>query len=573
MQGLTTQQALEAPDVVGTSAARALANWPNGFRKALKNLGAGRDPGQDVRRGLRDTFGSLYRSLSKENTAGFDTSFITREFDEFLNQQFAMDMLREISLDQAKTLRLTESMSLDAICARFAISRKQLGSWCRHNDVGKERITPEQLLQFITETHVVAYIKVDSERRIMQRKAAALAGLPVAVLMGLVKLGIVRTQNESGRAPSFSRSEIEALSLRLARVGKVVDGMARKSASLISLARILENSKFWSKLGKAQLLVDILDGKVIPAGRSGPTLRQLYFDTSVIHEYVDKKRSQLAGDRCTFSSAAKSLRCSTAAVGELVDLGHLRSVDGPNLRRLERAQVKAFDDAYVTLGTIAQELGTDPRVLHRQAHADDRDMISIVCKRGIETIFVPRQDAKRFRDRIESQRNEKEKRRAELRQKLSASQKLEKYLTGQRAKGAPLPRTGRRPTLRTIADEAGIDRGEFYRDKQVRAIMAAFEAEDALIYGIDSRSDFEILKSRFQEVIERRDVDELKEWAALGKVGVSKKLSIRREVFYESDAALQLLLDLRNAAAKASEECSPNNSRKGRSNIGARARL
>ncbi len=556
IQGLSSQEALTAPDVVATVAARALRHWPRGFHNALRKLGARGEFGQDVRRGLRDTYGALYRNLSKQKKAGFDTSFIIREFDQFLSREFAKELLREISLSQTNALWLAHSMSLDSICSRFAISRKQLGSWCGHNDVEHERMTPEQLLHFVTETQIVAYIKVASERRIMQRKAAALVELPVAVLKGLVQLGLVRTQNESGRAASFSRSEIEALSLRLARVGGAVDASFPSAANLVSLARILEISRFWSKLGKAQLVVDILDGKVLPVGRSGPTLRQLYFDKTVIHEYIDERRAELTGGRCTFSFAAKVLQCSHAAVGELVSLGHLRSVDGPNLRRLERVQVQAFSDAYVTLGAIAQEIGTIPRVLHRQAHADDHDMISVVCKRGIETIFVPREGAMRFRDRIETQRHEKERRRAQLRQKLSPSQKLEKYFMQLRARETPLPRTGRRPTLRTIANDAGIDRSEFYKDEEVRTIMTAFEAEDAQTYGIDSRPDFDILRSRLQEIMERGEVDELTEWAALGKLGLSKRLSIRRDVFYKTEDALRILKKFRKGAAARAKRAS-----------------
>jgi len=558
---LSTPEALAAPNKLAVSAGMALRRWPHGFHESLRILGDAESHEQDDLKQIRQAFGALYRALTQRHSPRSDTSFIKTEFEQFLSLRFSRKVLGHARLGAANKVLPIKSMSIDSICARFALSHKQLEGWCRLRNVDSASISREDLLDFVTETQILADLRIQSDRKVSKRRAAAILGLPVTVLDGLASLGCIGSQETNRPTPAIARSDIERLSYRLEQIGKPVHPESVKAQDHVSLSRLLETTCFWSQLGKAELVLDILQGRIKPFGRLGSSNQQLFFDRTIIGEYVANKRDVLTANLITVFEASEIIGCKSEAVEGLISLGYLEKNEGPYYRCLDRSQVMGLATTYVTLGTLAKEIGTLPRVLRRQAKADGLDVLSLKCSRGLLTDFILRDEAAEFLRRIEISRREVAKIREHRQVSVSRAKKLERYLYRMRKTGTPLPRKGRKLVHRTIAQEAGIDRGLLYSCQKAKALLASFDEEDATEHGIDRRTDLEILAEELEAIAEiKGDTSIMAEWANLGKKEICRRLSISRNLFYTTKDAGRVFEDFQRKARASSSSglCNAN---------------
>lgn len=541
LQGLTGAEALKNPYAVLGAATSALRQWPQGFHDTLERMRENSNVHVNVRRYARDIFGVLYRKLSGKKDARDGSAFIVAEFNRFLQKTFARPLLEEIRINTSTRVRLSKHMTHDWVCKRFAISRKKVEGWCRFNNVDHDKITQEQLLRFITEVYIVSYLNVASERRVSKRKAAAIVGIPVDTLVGLAKLGYFGSDVSGQTGVSFGMADIERLAERLQAVGNCARTEAINDRDHMSLARLLETTCFWSETAKAEFLIELMNRQIMPAGRTGASTQGLYFKRTQIDRYVRDKRDDRANGLTTMIDAAFEIDCTPVAVGELIRLGYFDTYDGPYYRNLSQSQVSSFASKYVSLGKLANDIGTLPRFLRPQAEADGIVAISIECDKGYQIDFIHRRDAAAFQERIEKIREQKKREQNARPRVLTNQEKLKQYFDRLRNERLPLPRTGKRPTLRTIAREAGFERNSFYACAKLKLLLTNFEKEDAKAQGIDSRPDLEILESRLQKIIDHGDIDEIQSYAGLGKQALANRLSIGRQVFYENKKAPRVL--------------------------------
>lgn len=541
LKRLSHSEALAQPDAVVLCAAQALSDWPKGFHGSLQGLDGRRIEAGGQLDHLRSQYGALYRAISGERGIASSAIFLRREFDTFLEHEKCHDVLKAKRLNPKLNCNLRKSMTTDWICSRYDFSRKRLEGWCKAKRKNNNSISPRDLHRFTVEAEITNHLKIAKISAITERQAAAMAAVPLSVLKGLRELGYLGTPDADGPRRGYRVGDIETLTEKLQEIGKRVSQNSIRAGRHVSLARLLETTTFWSRLGKSEFLVDVLQRRIESIGRTGDTLQQLYFDRAKVQEYIDERKRAESKHGVTRSEAGIMLGCSTYCVNELVTLGHLATTPGPYYRNISSESVRSFGALYVALNDLAKRTGSSSRALGRKATAHGLKLVLIKCRRGVTTPFICRSEVTLLQESVEQQQSSAAQRLKQRRNRISTSGKLSQYFDSMHQAGTPLPRSGRTLNLSTIAKAAGICRNLFYKNQEMREILVAAEREDARKHGVDSRPDLEVLKSYLDELQKSKELVPIGRKGQPNKLEVARAAGVDRNIFYQSEAANRLL--------------------------------
>ncbi len=541
LEQLSHRQALARPDEVISSAARALSNWPKGFRRSLRRLDKGGEGSVCQLDRLRDRYGALFRAITQERGFASEAQFLRKEFESFLENEKARVVLSDKRLDSRTNVRLRHSMTMDWICERYDFSRKRVEGWCKANQKDNSTVSPRDLRRFVVEAEIVNRLKIAKTKAITERRAAAMAGVPVSVLKGLREYEYLGLHYTDSSKRGYRASDIEKLTKMLQNVGKRVPHTSIKSKDHVSLARLLETTTLWSRLGKSEFLIDVLEGRVQTYGRTGNSLQQLYLDRAHVNDCVAAKRKAEFAQCMTMTEAGKILGCSWDCIDELLKFGHLETTSGPYYRKVCRASVRRFGELHIALNAVAKQFRSSARAVSRKASEIGLALVMMTSKRGVTTSFVRRSDVDILRNYIEQLRFEAQQRSNMFRTRLSALDKLSQYLNSMLKAGQPLPRSGKKLNLRTLARATGICRNIFYSSQEAREILSAAERKDARMHGIDSRPDLEILESYLEELRSCGRSIPIGNKGEPNKLKIACGAGVDRNVFYHSQQANRLL--------------------------------
>ena len=109
LQRISHNKALERPDSVLRAAAKALSDWPQGFRRCLRDLGKYEEGNECPLSRLRDQYGPLYRSITGEKDLAPAVTFLRDEFEVFLEKEKSRAVLeaRRLYPESKVQLRVT----------------------------------------------------------------------------------------------------------------------------------------------------------------------------------------------------------------------------------------------------------------------------------------------------------------------------------------------------------------------------------------------------------------------------------------------------------------------------------
>lgn len=537
---LTYSQALKSPDVVLSEAAKSLQNWPIGFRRSLKKLATVGDQTADLEN-LRHRYGNFHCAVFKERSTESLTEFLADEFKRHLLRHEVPRVLESKRLAGASNRRLPRRMSVAWICSHFEFSTKRIESWNRYRSEERLDLSANDLRLFVVEAEILSRLSAANSDVVTERQAAAMAGIPIVVLRGLRDAG--RLGSGAKGQKRFRRSAIKRFLRELQTVGEEMSEQALDKSQHISLARALEITTFWSKDGKTRFFLDMLDGKVSTAGRTGASNQQLYFDRNVLKQYIERERQSVSEQGLTRSAAAKKLQCSSCYVVELLKMGHLLEVSGPYYREVCRISLRQFDKRYVSLNALTSQLDTTVPNLRRKAEQQKRKLLLVTNKRGVISAFVRRTDARALLKTIEKERSEAVARSIAWRERVAKEEKLVVYLESLRQDNLPLPRHGRYPNLKEIARLSGIHRNDFYCGKGLQQIVREYVVEDAAVHGYDRRDDIQKIDDYLQELRSTGAELPVQRNGRPHKFDIAQASGADRKVFYKSDEANQRIAE------------------------------
>ncbi len=113
--------------------------------------------------------------------------------------------------------------------------------------------------------------------------------------------------------------------------------------------------------------------------------------------FNEQARRSILGATKTFAEAARSLSCTSEAIGRLITLGLLKEKPTLAGARITEESIESFNREYVGVTVIAKALGTSPFGLVRIC---DRSRISLLVARRrsgkARNLFLLRKDAQRL---------------------------------------------------------------------------------------------------------------------------------------------------------------------------------
>ncbi|MEM9388487.1 MAG: TniQ family protein [Pseudomonadota bacterium] len=495
MSGVTHEEAMKDPQAVVATAARALRQWPRGFHKALRRLGAERGVNTDQLDQLRQLYGGFFRAITTERSLAAEASFLRAEFEAFLVKHECGRYLEVKRLDRQKAIRLRPSMNVSWICDRFDVQPKRLEGWCKAAHKSNAAISPMDLKRFVVQAELMNHLGRARQSTIGARRAAALVGVPVSVLKGLRGLGYLEPSSRVNRQGAYLLSDIDGLANALRAIGGRVSENSVDMDTHVSLARLLETATFWSAGGKAEFLLRVLDGRLKAVGRTGDTLHQLYFSKAEVGEYIGATKEAQSKGGVTRNKAAEMLGCPSGYIDHLADLGYIKRVTGPYYRRIDVSSVRKFGREYCSLTALANQTGTSTRSLMRMAKGAELQILSVKTGSAVESGFVPRSEVRTLKAIIRVRDNPPETPSAP-----TVVERLSQYFESLRRTSTALPRVGTKPNLRAIANASGVNRCLFYQNQEARELLGEAERHDARRYGIDSRPELEILAAYLKEL-------------------------------------------------------------------------
>lgn len=465
---LTNQGGEGAPGAeVMAAASQVLRSWPTGYIEFLRETGAAINPDGLQGAGLRKQFAPLYESLFKGRPWSSYAEFLRKEF-----VAFGLNQWGHASVDK-KLLRGEETDG------RRFVSKNEFQREFGLTHAATKRLIQEGVLSveavaYGTGTRAVVDLEASrlpaaKEPVITVREAAALAGLPVSVLVELRERGLLKTAVRAGHRTSWYRSDVEGF-LAAAAGLEIVSKKGEIKVSLGDVMRL----KLGSVGAKADVVQAVWEGKIPVIGRAGESVPDLILDKRLVDEVVVLKRATSGAARLSVSTAADATGLDWVAVEDVVNKGLLLAVHEDGRMFVDAVSVATFNERFVSLAKLARRLETSGKALKRLC--DDHGVALIEVSRGVGAPTQPllkKCDEPALLLAWEKARQESESRTFEQKERTHL-EALAGYLNLLKETRQQLPMREGQPNKAAIAKACGFNRAVLYSSE--RAIKMLREA-------------------------------------------------------------------------------------------------
>lgn len=446
------------------AASQVLRNWPTGYIEFLKRSGAALNPDGFEGAGLRKQFAPLYESLFKGRPWSPYAEFLRKEF-----VAFGLKHWGHASVDK-KLLRGEET------CGKRFVLRKEFERQFGFSPVATKRLIQEGVLAveavaFGRGTRAVvdlgaSQLPIAKEPVITVRQAAALAGLPVSVLVQLRERGVLKTAIRAGHRTSWYRSDVAEFI-----AGAPAPARARTKGEVgVSLGSVMR-LKLGSCTAKADLVQAVWEGKIPVRGRAGDSLADLLLDKLSVNELVAHKRAAAGPGHLPISTAAEVTGLDWVAVDDAIKKGLLSAVYEEGRVLVDAASVDTFNLRFVSLAKLSRSLGTSSRAL--KTWCDDHGIVLFEISRGPGAPpqpFMNKSDEKALVQEWSNVRHATESRTFEQRERAHL-QALAAYLDHLKERCEPLPMRAGQPNKSVIAKACGFHRAVLSSSEKAREML------------------------------------------------------------------------------------------------------
>ncbi len=465
--------AIGSPADLAIAAAGVLADWPTGFHRFLSRVGhRSLDDKAPAAFGLRKQFDQLYTHLFKVQSCGAEFNWLR---DEFVH--FGLTEWGEAVVDN-KLLRGNvvnrRYVTKKELARQMGVSPTTLGKWHRDGLVEMKVIPTQHQVRYVADSQAEGCKPpIPAEGEVLGiRAAAAYLGVPVSVLNHLKATGTMKINHRLPQRYCFHQADLDAFRNRLLELSTVLP--TGEQVGAVDLARVLREYRFHSPDHKAGFVAAYLAGGIKSIGRIGVALEHIMFAVEAVAAYTAEVRSNAAGGALTHREAASIIRIDADVVSALQRLGYLDTVHSRESPRISRASVDAFNKQYVSLSSIATDIGSSSKRLLGLCARGDVAVLSIPRSQGSPAPFIEQKDVDSLNQL--SLRFPARKPKALDENRTVAAVRL--YLAELRALGDPLPRRGGKPQRQAIAKACGIDRNAFYNNPEIVRLVDNYAASE-----------------------------------------------------------------------------------------------
>jgi len=378
-------------------------DWPSHFHEFLH----AHDP-KSTRAivGLTRRFEGFYRSVVVAKSIPREKmSFLRRAFGEygnhngltagadprfFLSPQKWQELLKDFSVSQIRRKALNKTAPVEFVnqtelARSIGVQRTTARHWAERGLFGLRRQTTSLSGQTFYE--LPSSLPSRATDMLDTREAARCLEMPVSILKRLRRDGYYCTEYFGTRASQFNQLDLNKLRLNL---------LERAPATLLTLptAHVMLSAIFRMRLNgaenKYQIVRNIMEGTLIPAGRLGERIGEIV----IANQSIEAFREDISIQKTIPASrAAKILECDASVCSALVTSGELAGVYHGRWLFITTESIANFQNRYVSCVSIAKRLRTSSQHITRLLFAGGVELLSVqrtYRSTAIPQTFCPR---------------------------------------------------------------------------------------------------------------------------------------------------------------------------------------
>jgi TniQ len=377
---LKSRQQLDDPHTVVTAAAHVLRSFPDNFHKLLWTIGE-QSVSKQCSRSVKSQFSDIYFAIFYRFRAGDPPE--TRDFLASAFLDFAINHWRRGVIHPTLQHRLQKNFP-----KRF-ITRKEFGQRFGLGRMTASRVLATKNIPTITiRTRQTTRTLIDLEQlkeppmipgKIYRlRTAAAAIGVSMKALTSLLKSGHFEIKYPVRRG-WYHEHDLKHFTERLLTLNPSTTSKALPS-DCITLYRLSRPTRRHYGAREASAIRALLSGNLRVMGNVDGTVRGLFVSRAEFQQFRKNDRARQSGNARTALEAAKEIRCDRHCIPGLVGLKLLDGWNTPTALRISEQSITRFKKKYVSLASIAREIGTIAVFLMKHCTAEHIPMVVVPSK-------------------------------------------------------------------------------------------------------------------------------------------------------------------------------------------------
>jgi len=357
---------LDDPQGVVTAAACVLRSFPANFHALLWTIGEQHVPkqcGGGVRTQFRHVYTSLFKYTAGDPQASRDflasafLDFALNQWDRgFVTGNLLQRILRTVPKRFVTQAEFEKRFGIGKRSIRRVLAMKRIRTITIHT--GKQKHTLIDLQQLNESPNAPGKI-------FRLPTAAAAIGITAAALSKLRASGHFEVKHLVRRG--YHERDIKQFIERLLALNP--NPMNKTLPSDCVTVYQAMCGYHGTGEGGTSIIRGLLSGELRPLGNVDGTVRGLFISRAEFQQFGKNERARQNGNARTASEVAKEIHCAKQCVRGLVESRLLDGWNTPTGLRISEQSIARFKREYISLISIAREIGSSPRALKRHCAA------------------------------------------------------------------------------------------------------------------------------------------------------------------------------------------------------------
>jgi len=381
--------------------AKALSNWPYGFRTFLADTYDGMIERSDELPGFRSLFNWLLVRLIKNDAGdGSAFDFLERELYRFGAQHWTRSaMAREHGSQDLMPERMrwgTLAETAKATGLHPVTLKKRIASGEINTRIIKKRNGPG----LIVDMDSILTKQFTQYPAVSLRNAAPNVGVSIETLRELRANGVFQANYRSAYVHSLTKEDVEAFAMRLDALQR-----GRKAIQTSGVITLDETFNAWtaSPAEKAGLLTHLLNEPSLVRGKSpGRGMGRLQIDEITATRHFERTRAGQSACLSVIKTAAR-LGCTATVVTWLKRAGHIKTRKHIGRDMPCLASVAAFDLGYEALTRTAARVGVSANTAYSRLDFGAFHHVTVNTPQ-YSTVFMRRADLPKLKRLLQKMR-------------------------------------------------------------------------------------------------------------------------------------------------------------------------
>jgi len=363
-----------------SASARVLEDWPKNFIALLLDLGKRVQPGGQG--GVRKQFESIYSALFKNRAINprKQTDFLREAFLEFAENHWDRGYIDPKLLKQVRGKVRSRFVTRSEFAAQLGIHVLTANRLIEGQKIPSRRVQFGKSERILVDTGRNAIPRTCPGKIYMERDAAKRLGLSVGVLRALKNSGIFEFNHLLPTKGGYHELDIDAFTNRLLALAPPSRPARVNSSEYITVKTVIRGHHD-SPETKVDVVRALLARSLAIVSNTDGTVAGLLMNRAEYDRFVTTVRSRAAGDTMPAYIVEKHLHCDASTVPGLLRMGLLEGHRLSTGLRIASRSVAAFQNEYLSLASIANDVGSSSRGLMRRCEEIGINLL-IVRRKG-----------------------------------------------------------------------------------------------------------------------------------------------------------------------------------------------